>query len=140
MSERFATYDFGLDDTQEDRAARLHRESVVVDMTFQGPVGYRDFDDEMNAEIRSRFEATRDPMATFVFARALPIRLAIAGRNPTVKGRWDESGITCGNVNLELSEQAMTRSFSFMQRQFDSFPWLAKALTSGDIRRAHEIG
>src|SRR4029079_12052124 len=32
------------------------------------------------------------------------------------------------------------RSFAFVQKQFDYFPWLTKALTAGDIRRAHETG
>ena len=32
------------------------------------------------------------------------------------------------------------RSFAFVQKQFDCFPWLTKALTAADIRRAHETG
>jgi hypothetical protein len=41
MTDTFGTYDFGLTAEQEDRARRLHEESIVVDMLYQGPCGFR---------------------------------------------------------------------------------------------------
>jgi membrane dipeptidase len=35
----FGDYDFGLTDEQEERAARLHHESIIIDTLFQGPCG-----------------------------------------------------------------------------------------------------
>jgi membrane dipeptidase len=142
MTERFGTFDFGLDEAQEERAARLHRESIIVDALFQGPVGYRAFDEEMNKELRALFESTGDKMGTFATALEMPIRRAIEGRLDAVKEHWDASGITCGNRQVELSgeQHVRERTFSFVQKQFDSFPWLTKALSVADIRRAHETG
>ena len=140
MAEQFGTFDFGLDDAQEERAARLHRECVIVDTLFQGPVGYRVFDAEMNEELRTRLETTHDGPRTFAAGRELPIRRAIAGQLDAVKDHWDESGVTCGNRHVELAEQSRDRTFSFVQTEFDHFPWLTKALTAADIRRAHESG
>lgn len=142
MAEQFGTFDFGLDDAQEERAARLHRECVIVDALFQGPVGYRVFDAEMNKELRSRLEATHDVMRTFTDGMQAPIRRAIEGRLDAVKEHWDASGITCGNRQVELADEhnARERTFAFIQTQFDHFPWLTKALTAADIRRAHETG
>ncbi|WP_329477666.1 dipeptidase [Kribbella sp. NBC_01484] len=142
MTEQFGTFDFGLDEAQEERAARLHRECVIVDVLFQGPVGYRVFDDEMNKELQARLKETHDTLGTFSYGLEAPIRRAFAGRMDEVKDHWDASGITCGNRQVEMSDvrHIRERSFAFVQKQFDYFPWLTKALTAGDIRRAHETG
>lgn len=143
MTEQFGVFDFGLDEAQEERAARLHRESIIVDALFQGPVGYRAFDDEMLKELREALEARNgDKLSTFTDGLMLPIRRAFEGRLDAVKDHWDESGITCGNRQVELAEEAdaWKRTFAFVQKQFDYFPWLTKALKADDIRRAHENG
>ena len=137
----FATFDFGLDEAQEQRAASLHSEAVIVDALFQGPVGYRVFDERMNKELRSRFESHRDVLRGLTDGLAAPIREAIAGRLDAVKQHWDESGITCGNRQVELGLEWL-RDFTFghAQLQFDHFDWLVKARTAGDIRRAKAEG
>lgn len=141
MTEEFGTFDFGLDEAEEERAARLHEDSIIVDVLFQGPVGYRAFDDEMNKELRARFEETHDIVAALTDGLELPIRRATEGRLD-VKEVWDASGITCGNRQVEMVDDhhIRERSFAFVQKQFDAFPWLTKALTASDIRRAHETG
>lgn len=140
MTEQFGTFDFGLDEAQEERAARLHRECIVVDALFQGPVGYRAFDAEMNKELRARLESSRDVLAALGDGLEMPIRRAIDGRLDAVKEHWDASGITCGNRQVELADSVRDRTFSLVQKQFDYFPWLTKALTVADIRRAKQTG
>ena len=137
----FGTFDYGLDEEQEARAARLQRESVIVDALFQGPVGYRVYDAEMNRVLRSRYESHRDLMRGLLDGLELPVRMAVEGRMDAVRQQWDESGITCGNRTIELAE-GRVRDFTIghTQMQFDHFDWLTKALTAEDIRRAHENG
>ena len=137
----FGNFDFGLDADQEARAARLQRESVIVDALFQGPVGYRVYDDAMNAELRSRYESHRDLMRGFLDGLAMPVRMAVEGRLDSLREHWDESGITCGNRQVEIADDVV-RDFSFglAQTQFDHFDWLTKALTAADIRKAHADG
>jgi membrane dipeptidase len=139
MTEQFGTFDFGLDEAQEERAARLHRECIVIDALFQGPVGYRVFDAEMNKELRARLESS-NILGTLGEGLELPIRRAIEGRLDAVKDHWDASGITCGNRQMELADSVRDRTFGLVQKQFDYFPWLTKALTAADIRRAKENG
>ena len=141
MTERFGVFDFGLDEAQEERAARLHRDCVVVDALFQGPVGYRVFDATTNRELRSRFESHRDILQGLFDGMQAPVRHAIEGRLDAVKDQWDASGITCGNRQVDLADDVIRdRTFSFAQLQFDHFPWLTKALTAGDVRQAHADG
>ena len=140
MAEQFGTFNFGLDDAQEERAARLHRECVIVDALFQGPVGYRVFDAETNKALRARLDANEDKLVVGADGMEAPIRQAMAGRLDAVKDHWDASGVTCGNRQVELADNLRDRTFGFMQKQFDYFPWLTKALTTADVRRAHETG
>jgi len=140
MTEQFGTFDFGLDEAQEERAARLHRECIVVDALFQGPVGYRVFDAEMNKELRAQLESSNDVLGTLGAGLEMPIRRAIEGRLDAVKDHWDASGITCGNRQVEIADSVRDRTLGLVQKQFDYFPWLTKALTAADIRRAKEAG
>lgn len=137
----FGVFDFGLDEQQEERARRLHAESTIVDVLFQGPVGHRAYDDETNQALRARFEAHRDLGTALRDGLQTPIRLAVAGRLDAFKDHWDQSGITCGNRQVELADDAL-RDFSFgmAQLQFDRFDWLRKALTADDIRAAKANG
>jgi len=141
MTEQFGTFDFGLDEAQEQRAARLHAECIIVDALFQGPTGYRAFDDEMNDGLRASFDSHRDVIRTLGDALELPIRRAVEGRLDAVKEHWDGSGITCGNRQVEVADDVLRdRTFALVQLQFDRFPWLTKALRADDVRRAHESG
>ena len=140
-TETFGVFDFGLDEPQEQRARRLHAESIVVDALFQGPVGYRAFDEETDKALQAKFESHRDVGQAFRDALEAPIRLAIDGRLDAVKEHWDESGVTCGNRQVELADSALRDfSFAFAQLQFDHFDWLTKALRADDIRQAKANG
>jgi membrane dipeptidase len=140
-SERFGCFDFGLDESQEQRAAELHADSVVVDALFQGPVGFRVYDEDMNHELRSEWETRGDLLRTLLEGLAAPVRRAIDGKLDAVREQWDGSGITCGNRQIEFGTPDITdATFGFMQAQFDHFDWLTKALTAGDIRKAHANG
>ncbi len=139
--ERFGIYDFGLSAEQEDRAARLHRESIVIDTLFQGPCGYRSFTDEMEAQLRADFEKHNNAAKGLWDAVRMPVRGAINGEFPDFEQCWRDSGITAGNRQVGGSnlEEAFS-SFSLNQAQFDNLDWLSKATTAGDIRRAKAEG
>jgi membrane dipeptidase len=140
-TETFGVFDFGLDEQQEERARTLHEESIIIDALFQGPVGYRVYDEETNTSLRARFESHRDAGRGFRDGFAAPIRLAVEGRLDAFKDHWDQSGITCGNRQVELADEALRDfSFGFAQLQFDRFDWLTKALTADDVRKAKSNG
>ncbi len=131
-SERFGVFDFGLTPEEERRALRLHGESVVVDMLFQGPCGYRSFALLDTPEPLPDESAERRYFSTF-FA---PIRAALRGDFDEFRACWEHSGITAGNRQVGYGLEA----FGIAQAQFDAFPWLVKALRAADIRRAKVEG
>src|SRR3989442_6646073 len=132
VTEEFGVFDFGLSEEQEERAARLHAESMIVDMLFQGPCGARGCD---GLELP---EPTGDVEADFDAINQLPIRRALAGELEAFELGWRLSGLTAGNVQTWRFPDIA--GFSIAHAQFDLFPWFAKALTAGDIRQAKADG
>jgi len=133
VNERFGVYDFGLSPAEEQRAARLHRESLIIDTLFQGPCGYRSFTAEMLAQSRRPGASPVDQYFATVFA---PIRAALAGNSNSFRECWEQSGITAGNRQVGFGLPA----YAIAQAQFDKFPWLIKALKAADIRAAKAKG
>ena len=141
MSKKFGAYDFGLSHEQEERARQLHRESIVIETLFQGPGAYRSFTDEMVEQLQQEFEQHRDAQKGLWAAIEMPVRAAIRGEFPDFKTCWDESGITAGNRQVGGQWPGDDVSwFALNQAQFDNLPWLIKATTAADIRRAKDEG
>src|SRR3954451_23238315 len=97
MTEAFGNWDFGLTAEQEERAAKLHRESIVIDTLYQGPCGYRSFTPEMEAQIHQDFERHRNAMKGLWTAVRMPARMAVEDNFPDFEAFWKASGITAGN-------------------------------------------
>jgi hypothetical protein len=51
--EAFGAYDYGLSPAEEERAARLHADSTIVDLIWWGPVTYRSVTPELDARLRA---------------------------------------------------------------------------------------
>jgi membrane dipeptidase len=141
IDQAFGTYDFGLSAEEEDRAARLHRESIVIDMLFQGPCGYRCFTPEMEAELAADFETHRNDLKYVYAALAMPFRRALAGEFPDFQECWEALGITAGNrqVGAGFNEQT-AGGWAAHTASFDRWPWLMRAVSAADFRRAKAEG
>lgn len=141
MTDTFGAWDFGLTAEQEERAARLHRESIIIDTLYQGPCGYRSFTPAMQAQLEQEYEQHRDPAKGLWSAVRMPVRMAIEGKFPEFEACWKDSGITAGNRQtggMDLAEAF--EGFALAQAQFDNLPWLIKATQAEDIRRAKRDG
>ncbi len=140
-TEVFGTYDFGLSEEQEERARRLHEESIIIDTLFQGPCGRRSFTDEMTKRLQDKYERHRDARKGLMSAVKLPVQLAVRGEFEEFHECWRASGITAGNRQTggNTLEEAF-ESFALNQAQFDRLPWLVKATRAEDIRRAKADG
>src|SRR5581483_6638494 len=132
-TEQFGVYDFGLSSEEEQRARRLHSESIVIDMLFQGPCGYRTYAD---LELPER---TGDKTADMLAVSDLPVRKALAGECDDFERVWRASGLTAANRQAAF-KPPYDSWFSLNQAQFDRFPWLVKALRADDIRQAKAEG
>jgi len=135
--ESFANYDFGLTTEQENRAAQLQNESIIVDMLFQGPCGYRSFTEEMDSQLKIDWNKYHDPVNSLLSGMQWPVWLAMKSEFPEFKKCWEQSGITAGTRDVQFSSfELFAVTSSLAIGQFDHFPWLIKALKSEDIRQA----
>ncbi|HZV72274.1 MAG TPA: membrane dipeptidase [Conexibacter sp.] len=137
--EVFGAFPFGLSAEQEERARRLHADSLIVDVISEGPCGYRAFTPEMVAELQERARHAPDLTSVVVDALRLPVRMARKGELPQYREWWEASGVTGASREVFLTEMH-ARAFEPILAQFDAFPWLVKALHAEDFRRAHRDG
>lgn len=130
-------FDFGLDSVEEARAAQLHRESLIVDMLYQGPIGPDTYPADLESHILDlQVNAPRNIFGLFELT-SQPVRLAVANKLGCFHERWLASGITGGNREVELANfEIYADLMGLAQSQFDTFPWMIKALTADDFRSA----
>lgn len=95
----------------------------------------------MVAGLQREYERHHDPQKGLWSGVRLPVPLAVQGRFPEFQACWDASGITAGNRQTGgMSPGGALGGFALAQAQFDRLPWLVKATTAGDIRRAKVAG
>ncbi len=137
----WSAYGYGLTPAEEERAARLHAESTIVDAIWWGPVTYRSFTSEMDALLRTGHDRDRDVGTLMNDAQRLPGRLAVAGEFPEYRAVWDESGVTVGHSEVQVGDaRLLLEGVSHVDYLVDHLPWLRKALRSRDIREAKATG
>ncbi len=138
---KFADYDYQLSAAEEERARRLHDDSVIVDAIWWGPITYLSFTEVMGAELRRFYSEKPDVNSLIDYARRLPGRLAAAGRLPDYRTVWDETGITAGHFAVQVGDpHLLLEGVSHLDLLTDNLPWLKKATCAEDFRQAKRDG
>ena len=140
MTGGFGSYDFGLTPDAEARAQRLHAESLIIDILFQGPCGYRSFSTEHRDEIEKAWAGTDDLSAGLVLSGRVNLDRLLSGQWPESRQVWEASGITAGNRQFTMRPRDLAGSFAGAVAQFDRLTWLSKAICGDDFRRAQAEG
>ncbi len=136
-------FDYGLDSAQEERSKHLHRESIIIDIHFEGPVAAAAYTEDMVKQIMDDYEKDHNAERNMYMAMALPARMAARGEFPAFKEWWDISGVTAGDrqeVNTNGPLEVAMRQLAMVTLQFDRLDWLIKAISADDIRRAKAEG
>ena len=118
--DKFGNYDFGLDEVKEQRALRLHKESIVIDMVQQGIGGYRVFNEPHLKDLQ---RANKDYMSLDAIYSE-----DILDRKNVMRGRWKDSGITVGCVGDITAYGPLAEDLS----------WLSISTSSADIYQAQK--
>lgn len=136
VSER-TLFDFGLSGNEEARAARLHQESVIVDLLYQGPIGPDSFSNRLEEIVLNKMAQIEQDVSGLFELISVPVRMAIAGELEKFHSHWIASGVTGGNREIELHRfETYASLMGLAQAQFDHFPWMKKALRADDFRAA----
>jgi membrane dipeptidase len=135
---------FGLSDEEEARAARLHRDSIIVDMMNQHPGGkniFAEYDQEMLKTRLADLEPGFIGMARAIF---LPYELALEGESDLIKDWWFASGVDVGTGGVLMGPpDAVEGMFSLYQEsvdRLDQLPWIRRVTTTAEIRQAKADG
>lgn len=136
-SYKSGKWDFGLTQKEEERAALLHRDSIIIDLMHQHPGGsniYQEYDKEIIADRLKGLKSGYEGLAQAVF---LPYQLAIEGVSHRIKDWWDMSGITLGTRNFILGpDSSAKRVRDEWENIFTNLPWLQLVTTAKEIRQA----
>jgi membrane dipeptidase len=134
---------FNLSSQQQERAKRLHEESIVVDTLAGGPVVFS------QAMLRKLDELVKENTSTPAILDEMD-RMAtqelLESKLKEYKGWWDESGVDVVSATLgAFGETPFTyenalRDIALWTRKFDSLDWLVKATSIEDIERAKREG
>jgi len=137
----YGSFDFGLTSEQEERAARLHADSIIIDTLYQGPLGPVFYPEDLSVDLKAYWEARGDFFGTLIEGVSGPMRRAAEGRLDAFRDHWLASGVTAGNRQVELSDlKQFSATFSMAQYQFDGCSWLVKGLKAEDFHRAKREG
>jgi membrane dipeptidase len=137
----FGSYEYGLSQAAEDRAARLHEESTIVDAIWWGPAGYSSFTPRMDKVLRAAYDDHRDVSRLISHAQGLPGRLAASGEFDDYRELWDSAGVTAGHYEVQVGDpRRLLEGVSHLDYLVDHLPWLRKALRAEDIRQAKRDG
>ena len=137
-------YDFGLTGEQEQRAKRLHEESIILDMLFQGPVGTYSFPEDAEEKLLAMAQKAHphDEVAQCLYAGEIINRSMIEGEYAALyKDCWYDSGLTggCRQISVSTRETALSSAVA-LQEEFDKKPWLKKCTTVDAIRQCKADG
>lgn len=129
-------FDFGLSAAEEERAATLHKEAIIIDLAFQHPGGYRLFDKE---QFKTRAEELRKTESGLGLIDTINFELPYELDMELMRALWDLTGVTVGQLDAFMDMSDMDRPQTHLEL-LGRVPWLHLALTAGDIRRVKSNG
>src|SRR5262245_58735137 len=98
----YGCFDFGLTPEQEKRARRLHVESVIIDLHFQGPLSPDVWTGELVTEIECELSKRGNDLG---FAQRFLPEKALRGEFPLYRELFARSGVTTGNAECVLKDE-----------------------------------
>lgn len=130
------TFDFGLSGDQEKRATELHNESIIIDLAFQHPGGYRLFERE---PFKSRAEELRETASGLDLIDPVNFELPYKLDPELMRAFWDLTGVTAGHADLFMDMSRIDKPQIHLELA-EWVPWLRLVRTADDIRQAQDAG
>lgn len=137
----FGTYPLGLSDELEARARQLHADSIIIDMLYWGPLSWRGYTPEMEAELREKYAVHQNALENTMDALHQPMRWAMAGKFPELKQIWQQSGITAASLQTQVGDpMKLLESGGYLNAVAAGLDWVRRVNTADDIVAAKAEG
>lgn len=139
-----APFDFKMDTLQEERAARLHRESIIFDMLSQQAGGniFSHYPQGLQSEFLDRMRSGASGYGGYELAKYWPYELSRQGRSDLLREWFAASGLSCGTLEIPVHDGFDPRLCEKEERvlAYARLPWLKLATTAADIRQCKRDG
>jgi len=137
-------YDFGLGSAQEERARRLHHESIIVDLVSQHVGGsniYEHYPDDLKSDLRIRLKQSTG-WALLTDVEYWPYEMARCGKSHLIRDWYESSGLTCGTYGIGVHDghDPTCIHLDAANAVFADLPWLQCVTTESEIRHAKRDG
>lgn len=139
-----AHFDFGLNATQEARARKLHRESIVIDLLSQHAGGniFCHYPKELQLDFRSKMAAAGTGLDRLTEAVYWPYEMSRLGKSDLIREWIQESGLTCGTYGIDVHDDSdpLMNKWEATVLRYADLPWLRYVTTAAEIRQAKRDG
>lgn len=137
-------FDFGLSDSNEDRAARLHRDLVIVDLLSQhaGSNIFGCYDAATQQEFAATVCRANTAFDRYIEAVHWPYELAYRGQSNLIHDWFVASGLTCGTYALEVHDGTDPECLKWerLAARYAELPWIRRVTTAEEVRAAKQEG
>ncbi len=139
-------YDFGLTGAQEERAARLHRESIIFDMLsmYAGGNIFAHYPEPLQAELRAKAAAAGSRSELMVETFFWPFEMAKLGKSDLIREWLQGCGLTCGAYDIDIPNydggDPLSYDWEARIERYTQLPWLRYATKAQHIRQAKRDG
>jgi membrane dipeptidase len=137
-------FDFGLSTTQEARASRLHRESIVIDLLSQYAGGniFAYYPQELQADFYATMAAAGTGLEALAEAVYWPYEMSKVGKSDLIWEWFQASGLTCGayDIGVHDGRDPLWNKWEAVNGRYADLPWLRYVTTAAEIRQAKRDG
>lgn len=144
MSKFPGQFDFGLTSAQEERAARLHAESVIVDLASQQAGGniFRHYPDHLQRDFRSRMLSGESGFNLLAEAMYWPYEMSKLDKSHLIRDWLLGAGLTCAPYDVAVHDgrEPLAIKWETLTSRYADLPWLSYVSTAAEIRQAKRDG
>jgi membrane dipeptidase len=134
----YGDYPFGLSDEDEQRAERLHTESVVIDLCFQGPCSPDTWTPELVAALDQKLAETGPEWDT---AYRFLLERALSGDYPEYRELYTTSGASAGiSEAIVISREQLLIDASLAARMLTGLEGARRPFSADDFRETKRAG
>jgi len=137
-------FDYQLSSEQEERAARLHKDSIVFDLLCKNAGGniFDHYPEELQFEFRERMKTAGFGWPACKVAEYWPFEMSKLGKSDLLPEWLHAAGLTCGTYSIGVydDEDSVWTQWEPQVASYRRLPWLRYVTTAEEIRQAKRDG
>ena len=137
-------FPFDLTADQEQRARRLHADSIVIDLLSQHAGGtiFGHYPAELQAKFNCEMAELGPGLEGLVKALYWPYEQSLAGASDLIRDWCREAGLSCGSYGVQVHDGSnpLSAAWESHTSRYGDLPWMRYVTTAEEIRAAKRDG